>query len=148
MLLLAEAAARKVWRHPWRRSYHKRRKAQWEVDGDYCDLIRSTPPYDRGRRLLDIVDMAVLDFLMGNMDRHHYETFKMFGNDTFLIHLDHGRAFGRSKHDEISILAPLYQCCIIRKTTLEKLIKWDNFLTTNLSKLFFTSILKAPQASK
>lgn len=22
--------ARKVWRHPWRRSYHKRRKAQWE----------------------------------------------------------------------------------------------------------------------
>ena len=25
-----EVAARKVWRHPWRRSYHKRRKAQWE----------------------------------------------------------------------------------------------------------------------
>jgi len=120
-----EAAARKVWRHPWRRSYHKRRKAQWEVDSDYCDLIRSTPPYDRGRRLLDIVDMAILDFLMGNMDRHHYETFKMFGNDTFLIHLDHGRAFGRSKHDEVSILAPLYQCCVIRKSTLETLINFQ-----------------------
>ena len=26
-----EAAPRKVWRHPWRRSYHKRRKAQWQV---------------------------------------------------------------------------------------------------------------------
>lgn len=25
-----EVAPRKVWRHPWRRSYHKRRKAQWE----------------------------------------------------------------------------------------------------------------------
>ena len=25
-----EVASRKVWRHPWRRSYHKRRKAQWE----------------------------------------------------------------------------------------------------------------------
>jgi hypothetical protein len=25
-----EMAPRKVWRHPWRRSYHKRRKAQWE----------------------------------------------------------------------------------------------------------------------
>jgi hypothetical protein len=25
-----ETAPRKVWRHPWRRSYHKRRKAQWE----------------------------------------------------------------------------------------------------------------------
>lgn len=23
--------ARKVWRHPWRRSYHKRLKAQWET---------------------------------------------------------------------------------------------------------------------
>ncbi|XP_011349500.1 extracellular serine/threonine protein CG31145 isoform X2 [Ooceraea biroi] len=23
-------AARKAWRHPWRRSYHKRKKAQWE----------------------------------------------------------------------------------------------------------------------
>ena len=26
------------------------------------------------------MDMAVLDFLIGNMDRHHYETFKIFGN--------------------------------------------------------------------
>ncbi|KMQ86738.1 dentin matrix protein 4 [Lasius niger] len=26
-------AARKAWRHPWRRSYHKRKKAQWE-DGE------------------------------------------------------------------------------------------------------------------
>ncbi|MGH0119406.1 UNVERIFIED_CONTAM: hypothetical protein FKN15_022541 [Acipenser sinensis] len=27
----------------------------------------------------------------GNLDRHHYETFERFGNDTFLIHLDNGR---------------------------------------------------------
>lgn len=26
-----EMATRKVWRHPWRRSYHKRKKAQWEM---------------------------------------------------------------------------------------------------------------------
>lgn len=32
-----EAAPRKVWRHPWRRSYHKRRKAQWEV-GKFCTV--------------------------------------------------------------------------------------------------------------
>ena len=60
-------------------------------------------------RLLDIMDLSILDFLMGNMDRHHYETFKLFGNDTFPVHLDHGRAFGRAVHDEMSILAPLYQ---------------------------------------
>ncbi|KAG7257655.1 hypothetical protein CRUP_033324 [Coryphaenoides rupestris] len=46
-----------------------------------------------------------------NMDRHHYETFEMFGNDTFLLHLDNGRAFGRHSKDEPSILAPLTQCC-------------------------------------
>jgi hypothetical protein len=101
-----------VWRHPWRRSYHKRRKAQWETDADYCTMVsnieqwwlcwrldkrasrifqnwdnfnfnfcfspqvRDIPPYDTGRRLLDLMDMSIYDFLMGNMDRHHYETFK------------------------------------------------------------------------
>lgn len=28
-----------MWRHPWRRSYHKRRKAQWETDADYCTMV-------------------------------------------------------------------------------------------------------------
>ena len=67
------------------------------------------PPYDEGRRLLDLMDMSVLDFLMGNMDRHHYETFKLFGNNTFPVILDNGRGFGKASHDEMSILAPLYQ---------------------------------------
>lgn len=29
----------------------------------------------------------------GNMDRHHYETFEKFGNETFIIHLDNGRGY-------------------------------------------------------
>ena len=41
---------RKTWRHPWRRSYHKRRKAQWELDDDYCDIVRDVHPYSQGRR--------------------------------------------------------------------------------------------------
>lgn len=118
--------ARKAWRHPWRRSYHKRKKAQWEHDSDYCSLVKEIPPYNEGRRLLDLMDMAVLDFLMGNMDRHHYETFKIFGNNTFPLHLDHGRGFGRPFHDEISILAPILQCCMIRQTTLSTLLKFHN----------------------
>ncbi|XP_036139394.1 uncharacterized protein LOC105833721 isoform X1 [Monomorium pharaonis] len=118
-------AARKAWRHPWRRSYHKRKKAQWEHDSDYCSLVREIPPYDEGRRLLDLIDMAVFDFLTGNMDRHHYETFRIFGNDSFTLHLDHGRGFGKPFHDETSILAPLLQCCIIRQTTLSTLLRRD-----------------------
>ncbi|RVE51652.1 hypothetical protein evm_003784 [Chilo suppressalis] len=122
----SDLAERKVWRHPWRRSYHKRRKAQWELQSDYCDTVRTTAPYDSGRRLLDLMDMAVFDFLTGNMDRHHYETFKMFGNETFTLHLDQGRAFGKAFHDELSILAPLLQCCVIRHTTLRNLLKFHN----------------------
>ena len=47
------------------------------ADNDYCKTVRKTHPYSEGRRLLDIVDMSILDFLMGNMDRHHYETIKV-----------------------------------------------------------------------
>lgn len=117
---------RKIWRHPWRRSYNKRRKALWETESDYCDSVRDTSPYNDGRRLLDLIDMAIFDFLMGNMDRHHYETFRIFENDTFIIHLDHGRAFGKAFHDEFSILAPLLQCCQVRATTVETLLKFHN----------------------
>ncbi|XP_040295801.1 extracellular serine/threonine protein kinase FAM20C [Bufo bufo] len=114
-------AKRKTWRNPWRRSYHKRKKAEWEVDSDYCEGVRQTPPYDSGTRLLDIIDMTVFDFLMGNMDRHHYETFEKFGNETFIIHLDNGRGFGKYSHDELSILVPLNQCCRIKKSTYLRL---------------------------
>jgi len=88
------------------------------------------------------MDLAILDFLMGNMDRHHYETFKLFGNDTFPVHLDHGRAFGKANHDEMSILAPLYrvsllyinfvnddilfQCCVIRHSTVSTLLMYNS----------------------
>ncbi|ELK09202.1 Dentin matrix protein 4 [Pteropus alecto] len=114
-------AKRKTWRNPWRRSYHKRKKAEWEVDPDYCEEVKQTPPYDSSHRILDIMDMTIFDFLMGNMDRHHYETFEKFGNETFIIHLDNGRGFGKYSHDELSILAPLQQCCRIRKSTYLRL---------------------------
>uniref|UniRef100_A0A3Q1ICM1 FAM20 C-terminal domain-containing protein n=1 Tax=Anabas testudineus TaxID=64144 RepID=A0A3Q1ICM1_ANATE len=126
-------AKRKTWRNPWRRSYHKRKKAEWEVDPDYCEEVKQTPPYDSGTRLLDIMDMTVFDFLMGNMDRHHYETFEKFGNETFIIHLDNGRGFGKHSHDEMSILVPLTQCCRVRKSThlrLQLLAKEEYKLST------------------
>ncbi|XP_050298158.1 extracellular serine/threonine protein CG31145 [Anthonomus grandis grandis] len=138
-------AQTKVWRHPWRRSYHKRRKAQWETDPTYCSVVREIPPYDTDRRLLDLMDMSVFDFLIGNMDRHHYETFRMFGNNSFTLHLDHGRGFGKPYHDELSILAPLLQCCLIRKSTLETLIKFHNG-PTKLSEAMRKSMEKDPIA--
>ncbi|CAB1331996.1 unnamed protein product, partial [Coregonus sp. 'balchen'] len=58
----------------------------------------SMPPYDAGPRLLDVIDTAIFDYLIGNADRHHYETL-----------------------DERSILAPLYQCCMVRVSTWNRL---------------------------
>lgn len=82
---------RMTWRHPWRRSYSRLKLAAWEMDANYCSVIKTIEPYDAGRRLLDIMDMAVLDYLSNNLDRHHYETFYEFGNESSPIHLDHGR---------------------------------------------------------
>ncbi|KFR11003.1 Extracellular serine/threonine protein kinase FAM20C, partial [Opisthocomus hoazin] len=41
----------------------------WELNPNYCAQVRETPPYDRGHRLLDLIDMAILDFLMGEPRR-------------------------------------------------------------------------------
>ncbi|XP_051989006.1 extracellular serine/threonine protein kinase FAM20C-like [Xyrauchen texanus] len=148
-------AKRKTWRNPWRRSYHKRKKAEWEVDPDYCDEVKQTPPYDRGTRLLDIMDMTIFDFLMGNMDRHHYETFEKFGNETFIIHLDNGRGFGKHSHDEISILVPLTQCCRVKRSTYLRLqllakeeyqlssLMWESLLQDQLTPILIQPHLQA-----
>lgn len=37
---------------------------RWEKVPAYCDTVKQTPPYNRGTRLVDLIDMAVLDFLM------------------------------------------------------------------------------------
>ncbi|XP_044035706.1 pseudokinase FAM20A isoform X3 [Siniperca chuatsi] len=57
----------------------------------------------------------------GNMDRHHYEIFTKFGDEGFLLHLDNARGFGKHSQDEMSILAPLSQCCMIKHSTLLRL---------------------------
>ncbi|XP_060882974.1 extracellular serine/threonine protein kinase FAM20C [Labrus mixtus] len=138
-------APRRSWRSPWRRAYSRKKLAKWEKDAAYCDTVKKTPPYSHGTRLVDLIDMAILDFLMSNMDRHHYETFEEFGNDTFLLHLDNGRAFGRHSQDEPSILAPLKQCCRIRRSTLLRL-RLLSLTSFRLSDVMRDSLLQDPLA--
>ena len=47
-----------------------------------------------------------------------------FGGRTYPLHLDHGRGFGKSNHNELTILAPIYQCCMMRSSTLAMLLKY------------------------
>lgn len=51
--------------------------------------------------------MAIVDFLLQNGDRHHYETFE----DRTIL-LDNGKGLGNPYVDHIDILAPFYQCCM------------------------------------
>lgn len=51
--------------HPWRRSYYMKYWAHWQTNPAWCHTVRHTPPFDSGRRLLDVMDLAVLDFLIG-----------------------------------------------------------------------------------
>lgn len=37
---------------------------RWESDANYCSTVKKTPPYDKGTRLVDFIDMVILDFLM------------------------------------------------------------------------------------
>jgi hypothetical protein len=115
--------------NPWWRTHREDKLAYWEVKDDLCDLVKPEPPFHKYRRLLDLIEMHIFDFVMGNMDRHHYETYKYFGNNTFQLHYDNGREFGKTKHDEISILAPLYQCCHISYSTVSRTRKTERFNT-------------------
>uniref|UniRef100_A0A3Q3Q778 FAM20 C-terminal domain-containing protein n=1 Tax=Monopterus albus TaxID=43700 RepID=A0A3Q3Q778_MONAL len=107
--------------NPWIRSYTFTGREEWEVNPFYCDTIKQMYPYNSGNRLLNIIDMSIFDFLTGNMDRHHYEIFTKFGDEGFLLHLDNARGFGKHSQDEMSILAPLSQCCMIKHSTLLRL---------------------------
>lgn len=61
--------------HPYIRSYTTGR-AEWEKNPNYCDKVKKKFPLENGRHLLDFIDTAVLDFLIGNRDRHNYQTFQ------------------------------------------------------------------------
>ena len=100
-------------RHPYQRTYKPDKTARWETDEDFCNTyVKKTEPYNKGQRLLDIIDTSIFDFLIGNGDRHHYEVFKEGGNDGMVLLLDNAKAFGNPSLDDLSILSPLRQCCM------------------------------------
>ena len=49
-----------------------------------------------------------------------------------------------SKHDELSILAPVYQCCLIRYSTLNKLKSFASRNGPSLSTLMRKSLANDP----
>ncbi|XP_058128332.1 glycosaminoglycan xylosylkinase homolog [Anopheles ziemanni] len=110
-------------RSPWQRTYDNSVLAAWEKNDNYCSLVRKKLTLEA---LLDLIDAALFDFLIQNGDRHHYET-----RDGRLLLLDNGKGFGNPYVDHMDILAPLYQCCIVRRTTWERLLLFSGGALTD-----------------
>lgn len=63
---------------------------RWEIDDGYCQqLLKPTSEYYYG--ILEFTDSCVFDFLMGNADRHHYETYAKASKHGRLMHIDNGK---------------------------------------------------------
>ena len=113
-------------RHPYQRTYKDDKKARWETDEEYCaTYLKKTEPYNKGNRLLDLIDTAIFDFLIGNADRHHYEVFKDTA-DGMIVLMDNGKSFGNPNLDELSILAPLRQCCMLVNISTHQTLCTEN----------------------
>ncbi|KAI2810646.1 Glycosaminoglycan xylosylkinase [Blomia tropicalis] len=109
-------------RNPWQRTYRDNMKPRWENDSHYCLYVRKSIGTNNQERLLDMVETSIFDFIIQNADRHHYEVFKDVSNSALLL-IDNGKSFGNASHDEITILFPLLQCCVIRNSTYQHLKK-------------------------
>ncbi|CAH0766357.1 unnamed protein product [Diatraea saccharalis] len=102
----------KIYKSPWRRSYTSK-KMEWEKDNNFCKKVIST---HSTKRLLNLIDVAIFDFLIQNGDRHRYEVYK--GK---IVLFDNGKGLGNPMVDELDILAPLYQCCMLSSSTWQHL---------------------------
>lgn len=102
----------KVQKSPWRRSYTTK-KMEWEMDNEFCKKAKGIIST---KRLLNLIDVAIFDFLIQNGDRHRFEVYK----DQILL-LDNGKGLGNPMVDELDILAPLYQCCMLTPSTWQNL---------------------------
>lgn len=59
---------------------------RWETNPAYCDKVKQTPPYNHGTRLVDLIDMAVLDFLMSQfLQLFLYVKLELLKNNIFFI---------------------------------------------------------------
>lgn len=61
---------------------------RWEEENNYCDYVKTKINFER---ILDFIDIAIFDFLIGNGDRHQYEVVEQFNNTILLI--DNGKRY-------------------------------------------------------
>ena len=65
---------------------------RWENDVGYCGYLKKKLSA-KGPRLLDLIDMAISDYLIDNTDRHEYHTFtnSSWGPSSAVIMIDNSK---------------------------------------------------------
>lgn len=106
--------------NPWS---HGVREAKIWKEQNICEDLLQNQANAEGRFLLDLVEQSIFDFLILNYDRHHFHMLQQFGAKSFVVVLDNGKGFGNPLEDDLTLLGPLAQCCIIRKSTFQYLKK-------------------------
>lgn len=110
---------------------HNGKVPEWDDDDKYCDKLLTEHYYWKmGHHMLDLIDSAVLDFMILNTDRHTLEVFNR-QNSTVLL-LDNGKSFARPDGDEIGILSALKKCCVIRHQTYIRLHQLHGGVLSNV----------------
>lgn len=56
-----------VYTNPYKRTYNKRRKADWELNDNYCEEQVFQNTYFHSKNLLDLMDTVVFDFIIGKI---------------------------------------------------------------------------------
>lgn len=104
ILWLPSTVKLKSHRSPWQRTYKTNFFASWERDDEFCTKLQNQSRVYRmsndNRRLLDLVDASIFDFLISNGDRHHYEL--MDAADAAVLLLDNGKRYAIFKFANIS----------------------------------------------
>ena len=90
-------------------------------DSRFCEKFRRKPPYNNDYNFLYILDMAVQDFLTQSKNSKHNVMY-LDNSNTDYINLDIDKGKGFCSYDDDLLLAPIYQCCKIRKTVYETLV--------------------------
>lgn len=88
-----------------------------------CKNVTEDEVVRKNDLFLYFMEIAVFDHLMLNYDRHHFKTIyvnraKEIGFALF----DNGKGFGNPYKDDISLLAPITQCCRFRRSLYQKVL--------------------------
>ncbi|XP_047483031.1 glycosaminoglycan xylosylkinase-like [Penaeus chinensis] len=104
--------------HPWHRTYMKNAFAKWENNESFCEIVLQR---NHSQKLLHLMDAAVFDFLIQNGDRHHYNSLAG-SSDSPVVLLDNGKSFSDAGLDHMDVLAPVLQCCRLRRSMYARLV--------------------------